>query len=35
MQSVKQSQPFKTSGHTALLPWEAKPSKMFSIEEDS
>jgi hypothetical protein len=33
MQSVKQSQPFKTYGHTALLPWRQSPATCSALKK--
>jgi hypothetical protein len=33
MQSVEQSQPFKTSGHTALLPWKQSPARCSALKK--
>jgi len=33
MLSVKQLQPFKTSGHTALLPWRQSPARCSALKK--
>jgi len=33
MQSVEQSQPFKTSGHNALLPWRQSPVRCSALNK--